>query len=945
MQREPQEPAGADPRLAEACRRLAALSAAAPDGLETALRVLMDASDAAAAACCLLDARDQTLRLVSELGLSDAGCRALRRLDAAEAEGWTEPLVALLEDRRRVFTRDAGHELPPLLEPPEAMSAVACLPLHAGGRPRATLLLVTTAPATLDDDALDALAPALAHVGRLVAAIGAPPVAAEPEGGGVLDGARAVARSALDVLRGLRAEPTGDGAPSADDRVALAAERDELRAGQESLARAHEAEVTHLTARLTEAERQWAREHSLRIEQEHRFHRWREQTDAEREAMIARAVELIEAAEAERATMAAETEGLRAALAGAERASLAARNDVRRARAEADAATAAASGTRAEREELARALDDARAAAAEASLRGAQLEAEVAALAGREATARGREAEEMARLQASLLEGERALAAERARAERLEEARAGADEAARRADDARAAAAVELAAVRAALAETQRLLLEAEDRAGTAQATEAEHAAELARRIADARAAAGAELAGAREALAEARAALAAARSESERAGTERDQALAARAAALTDVARLARALEEARAAAPRAADAEAALARAAGARDARLAALEQRVGALAEELAQSRAREERSRDAIAAVTEDRDGVVARATGLMHAAEEARAAAAAEAETVRAALANTQAVIFEAEEESRRARFDLTRLESEVRTAQADREELERTLAEARARIAELERAPASRVTPLAARAPAAARRRTVAVVDDGAGFAGAAPAGVQVDVIAPGADAGERLLALAPDHVLVNLAVPGALAAVAALDAATSPLRVSACLATAKDDEALALGRVDVAGPELDPEVVLARLKPHVARGGRVLCVGARADCLLSLRQALGRAGLSASIAWDVKQAGELLRMVRPDAVVVDLGLPSQAGYAIVAELAGVDPPPAAILVPAETGDAADAFAGAIDRVRRACAMPRERLLDRLLRAERGLRVVAGGR
>ena len=71
-----------------------------------------------------------------------------------------------------------------------------------------------------------------------------------------------------------------------------------------------------------------------------------------------------------------------------------------------------------------------------------------------------------------------------------------------------------------------------------------------------------------------------------------------------------------------------------------------------------------------------------------------------------------------------------------------------------------------------------------------------------------------------------------------------------------------------------------------------------------MSLRQALARRGLSVSMAWDAKQAADLLQVVRPEVVVLDLGLPRRDGYGIVARLGTVDPVPSAVLLPgAEDG------------------------------------------
>jgi len=66
-----------------------------------------------------------------------------------------------------------------------------------------------------------------------------------------------------------------------------------------------------------------------------------------------------------------------------------------------------------------------------------------------------------------------------------------------------------------------------------------------------------------------------------------------------------------------------------------------------------------------------------------------------------------------------------------------------------------------------------------------------------------------------------------------------------------------------------------------------------------MSLRQALARRGISVSMAWDAKQAADLLVVVRPEVVVVDLGLPRRDGYGIVARLGTIEPAPTALIVP----------------------------------------------
>jgi CheY-like chemotaxis protein len=115
----------------------------------------------------------------------------------------------------------------------------------------------------------------------------------------------------------------------------------------------------------------------------------------------------------------------------------------------------------------------------------------------------------------------------------------------------------------------------------------------------------------------------------------------------------------------------------------------------------------------------------------------------------------------------------------------------------------------------------------------------------------------------------------------------------------------------IEPAARPLAPDAVIAALAAQVAAGTRVVTVGADFDALLSLRQALSRQGLSVSMAWDAKQAAELVEMVRPSIVVADLGMQRDA-CAFVASLTGASPMPTVVLIEG-TGDTAASFAAAL--------------------------------
>jgi ActR/RegA family two-component response regulator len=180
----------------------------------------------------------------------------------------------------------------------------------------------------------------------------------------------------------------------------------------------------------------------------------------------------------------------------------------------------------------------------------------------------------------------------------------------------------------------------------------------------------------------------------------------------------------------------------------------------------------------------------------------------------------------------------------------------------------------------------------------------------------------------LDPARVVVNLAEPGALATLAALRAAGCTAGLWGCVAAA--GRGLALGAVEPAARPLDPDAVVATLVSRASRGTRIVTVGADVDALVGLRYALTHLGMSVSMAWDARQAGELLPLVRPEVVVLDLGLAGGEGYAILARLAGGDALPSTILVPGDD-DAAGLRAALAVPANAQRAVPLGRLLARM--------------
>jgi DNA-binding response OmpR family regulator len=90
------------------------------------------------------------------------------------------------------------------------------------------------------------------------------------------------------------------------------------------------------------------------------------------------------------------------------------------------------------------------------------------------------------------------------------------------------------------------------------------------------------------------------------------------------------------------------------------------------------------------------------------------------------------------------------------------------------------------------------------------------------------------------------------------------------------------------------------------------VLAIGSDSSTFIALRQGLMKAGMSVSIAWDLKQATELLDIVRPHVVVLDLALPPRGTASLVAGLARIETPPVLVLLPSTT-DLTNTFSLAI--------------------------------
>src|SRR5881409_1043385 len=129
-------PAPPGEALREALSAIAAGASAPEEALEPALRAIIDASRAQAGALCVFDPRHQILRLVSEVGLSDEGCRRLRSVRRGDPTSWDMPLHGLLNRRAYLIESAARNRyVPRLVEQQAAVRTVACMPLYAGPIP------------------------------------------------------------------------------------------------------------------------------------------------------------------------------------------------------------------------------------------------------------------------------------------------------------------------------------------------------------------------------------------------------------------------------------------------------------------------------------------------------------------------------------------------------------------------------------------------------------------------------------------------------------------------------------------------------------------------------------------------------------------------------------------------------------------------------------------
>jgi len=204
---------------------------------------------------------------------------------------------------------------------------------------------------------------------------------------------------------------------------------------------------------------------------------------------------------------------------------------------------------------------------------------------------------------------------------------------------------------------------------------------------------------------------------------------------------------------------------------------------------------------------------------------------------------------------------------------------------------------------------------------------------GRAVATVAPDGMAGKSVERITPAYVIANLGAPRVLDTLIALRAEGFTCPSWGCIADAKSGRALVFGWIEPATRPLDPDAVLVSLHPHADKGTRVLTIGDDVDAFVSLRQAFTREGLSVSMAWNAKQAADLIPMVRPAVVVLDLDLPSGDAQGILGKLAALDPLPVTVVVPGTKDRGRDLGGALADPAHHSTLVPIEEVVARAMR------------
>lgn len=335
--------------------------------------------------------------------------------------------------------------------------------------------------------------------------------------------------------------------------------------------------------------------------------------------------------------------------------------------------------------------------------------------------------------------------------------------------------------------------------------------------------------------------------------------------------------------------------------------------------LEQSALRERRLQEALAATEasmREHEETLREAREIADAAERERATAAAELEALRTAMASAQRVVLEAEAETRVARAEAERLAVAQEATLAEQQRLKAGLADPKAS----ETTPPEPSAPKAAARPAAPAKpvgpvslegKTLVVLDAGVEWPAAA-GGVEVRVLTPGESVAGEIAGIETGACIVNVARADALTSAVALRTAGVSVPFWAVVVANDGDRGIWLGPIDILVRPIEADAVRAQCTMIAPKSARILAVGSDSATFIPLRQGLMKAGMSVSIAWDLKQASELIDIVHPHVVVLDLGLPARRAASFVAELSRVQAPPALVVIPGPA-ETLSAFSNAI--------------------------------
>jgi FixJ family two-component response regulator/cell division protein FtsB len=201
----------------------------------------------------------------------------------------------------------------------------------------------------------------------------------------------------------------------------------------------------------------------------------------------------------------------------------------------------------------------------------------------------------------------------------------------------------------------------------------------------------------------------------------------------------------------------------------------------------------------------------------------------------------------------------------------------------------------------------------TIVVLDTATAWEAHEITGQRVVVVPPSSTTVAQLRAEPPGRLIVNVAAPGALATLVELRAHGVLGPAIGVAGHGGADRVVGLGVVDAVEHSATADGLIAAVDRAAPRGARVFAAGRDAEALMKMRQGLTKHGLSVSLARDTKQIDELLAMVRPQVIVIDLELPMRQGYELVMRMAATMPIPAMVLI-LPNGDPAPAM---LDKVR----------------------------